>query len=623
MQAMVLRSPLLSALLLLVLLLAALCPGSAQLNLITNGGFETGDFSGFSFQDSTARTYISDVGVHSGYYCAVLGSSSFQSINQTVYVTGGQSYLLSFYLNRVSTGSPTFFDVFVFWADGNTVLYQEGDAGSSGGYQKFSSLVVAPGTGMTALSLVILDETASGEFYLDDLSLVQVTSIVPNGGFENGNFNHWTLTGSKQDVSVQAAGSLGQPLSGTYFASLGSNPRPNNLSQTVTVAPGSYLLSFSLQGEGGNVGVFKLVTQLQGEPAVVQTSLGSNVQGAYTQYVLPLTVPAVHSGANSSLSFTFVSEDSGGALSLDDVSLVRTDTVVPDFPLVCNGGFEAGTFACWNSSKSDEDYVDTDGEYTSAHTGFFFAFLGSVDYYNLLQQQVTVSSDTTYLLSFWLSVGYEDLDDNGFYAFVSYPSQQYVYSVVGLPTEGYKQHFAVVSTFGVSGPQQITIGFYSFDGAFYLGLDDVSLVPALNLMVNGDFEKGVFRPWQSSGNTANVTDSSFYFAYSGNYVAALGAVGSPNTLSQTVSVTPGANYSLQFWLSGTSHGTANSLLVSTKFKKQHEVVHVNTTNVPAGFQVTTIILPAFAAAGSLVVSFVSQVAGSVMLLDAVSFVRLA
>jgi hypothetical protein len=251
--------------------------------------------------------------------------------------------------------------------------------------------------------------------------------------------------------------------------------------------------------------------------------------------VVPLTVGG--HGSNN-LTITFVSMDANSRLSLDDVALVRTDTVVPFFPMVCNGGFEAGTFVCWqDSGYTDNVYVSSHAVAgVSPHSGYFFAALGSSEAYNSLQQQVWVSSDATYLVSYWVAVGTEDSTaSNALFAYDTHNSQSYIFGAVGeSPAEGYVQHLAVVSMPGESGPQQLEVSFLSYDDHSSLGLDDVSIVPAVNLIQNSGFETGDFTSWQLSGNTSHVDVSSYYEAYSGSYSAVLGASVRPNTLSQTV-----------------------------------------------------------------------------------------
>jgi hypothetical protein len=79
--------------------------------------------------------------------------------------------------------------------------------------------------------------------------------LVPNGGFERGDFSSWTTTGHFATSGVRS-----NPLyvhSGAYGAQMGPSGSPGFLSQTVRTTPGSnYVVSFWLNCLGGTPNQF-------------------------------------------------------------------------------------------------------------------------------------------------------------------------------------------------------------------------------------------------------------------------------------------------------------------------------------------------------------------------------
>ena len=72
---------------------------SARANLITNGGFETGDFSGWtvSGRDNDVVGSVPFISPHSGNFQALFGFGT-NSITQNVATTPGSSYVIRFWL---------------------------------------------------------------------------------------------------------------------------------------------------------------------------------------------------------------------------------------------------------------------------------------------------------------------------------------------------------------------------------------------------------------------------------------------------------------------------------------------------------------------------------------------
>jgi autotransporter passenger strand-loop-strand repeat protein len=94
------------------------------------------------------------------------------------------------------------------------------------------------------------------------------------------------------------------------------------------------------------------------------------------------------------------------------------------------------------------------------------------------------------------------------------------------------------------------------DGAQIVSCGGTTVATAVgaNLIRNGGFETGDFTGWTlnaSRGGALVGTEADFGVpAHTGNYFAVLGNFGSTGTLSQTISDTPGAQYTLSYWLAG-------------------------------------------------------------------------
>src|SRR5262245_59353174 len=92
------------------LVLATFFAGAAQANLVTNPGFETGNFTGWALSGDTSFVFVDKFSPHSGSFGAALGTvGSTASITQTLATTAGVSYDIEFWLNTAVT--PNFFSV--------------------------------------------------------------------------------------------------------------------------------------------------------------------------------------------------------------------------------------------------------------------------------------------------------------------------------------------------------------------------------------------------------------------------------------------------------------------------------------------------------------------------------
>jgi len=119
-----------------------------------------------------------------------------------------------------------------------------------------------------------------------------------------------------------------------------------------------------------------------------------------------------------------------------------------------------------------------------------------------------------------------------------------------------------------------------------------------NSILNGGFETGTFTNWTSGGafGTQSISTLANYH-HSGTYGAQLTASGALRDLSQTLSTTPGAVYSISFWLNNPASHTNNEFQVSWNGN-----VLLDLTNLPVtGW--TNIQLMVTASAGVSVLQF--------------------
>ena len=149
-------------------------------NLVVNGGFENGNFSGWtqsgSFSAATGGPghvglYIGGYGPQSGDFYAALGTvRTLGTLSQTLTTTPGQTYTLSFFLAN-DGGTPNEFRV--DW-NGTTMLDQIGIGNQ--GYSAFNFVVKA--TSATT-SLTFFERNDPGYLSLDN---VTVSTATVDGG---------------------------------------------------------------------------------------------------------------------------------------------------------------------------------------------------------------------------------------------------------------------------------------------------------------------------------------------------------------------------------------------------------------------------------------------------------
>ena len=158
----------------------AVSSGSAQ-NLVTNPGFETGNFSGYTLNEPGG---FSNVGsnpafANSGTFHANLAPAvdATGSLSQVLTTTAGTAYTLSFFLANNNSGAVNFFQAFI---NGALVSASTSPPFSNNGvYQQLFANFTATGSSTTLDFRYRHDP----DFWrLDDVSVTRAAVATPDSG---------------------------------------------------------------------------------------------------------------------------------------------------------------------------------------------------------------------------------------------------------------------------------------------------------------------------------------------------------------------------------------------------------------------------------------------------------
>ena len=143
---------------------ALLSTSAGAAELVSNGGFETGDFSGWTANPVSFPMDVITNTVEQGTYAAEIAGFDYgpNTLTQDITDVSGQSYLLSFWRYQ-DTGTPNGLDV--TW--NGVSVFSEVNNSLGAGWQNFTATVT--GHGVDALSFSAWNDPAYT--YVDNISV--------------------------------------------------------------------------------------------------------------------------------------------------------------------------------------------------------------------------------------------------------------------------------------------------------------------------------------------------------------------------------------------------------------------------------------------------------------------
>ena len=190
----------------LLMLLTANPAALAQMNLLSNGGFENGNTNGWVTWGSTltATTTLKRTGNSAGLVSNRTADWQTAVVNALPLVTPGKTYRFSAWL-RLAPGADAQVSLVVAKTDGGgrTFLTVQNATGKAGEWTRLGGEFAFVPTGTaTELSIYFACADATRNLYVDEAELILSEEVLSNGGFEMGSTAGWSPAGSSLAAST-------------------------------------------------------------------------------------------------------------------------------------------------------------------------------------------------------------------------------------------------------------------------------------------------------------------------------------------------------------------------------------------------------------------------------------
>lgn len=284
-------------------------------NLIVNGGFESGNFTGWSTQPAASGSNFGVIGFsHSGTFSARFGAVSGQhdSIWQNVPTAAGSRFTVSFWVYNGGVGSDS---LRVIWD--NSMVFNSTPLSLPASVWTEVTLTVYSTQATTQLRFEAYDSPSF--IFLDDISVTS-DNLIANPSFETADFTGWSTQAASSGSIFGVAASGRTGFYGAIFAALGSEH--DQIWQTVPTEPGRvYILQFWVLNV--DTGSDNLRVLWNGVP--ISDTAPMPTTGATYSHWSHLTFAVLATGTMSEVRFAGL--DVPGLIAIDDVYLTPAATL--------------------------------------------------------------------------------------------------------------------------------------------------------------------------------------------------------------------------------------------------------------------------------------------------------